>query len=57
MDGVSPEFYVITKEHLTRLAELAIAQQNPPAYMSCDWLGPFLTAQRRLHGNSGSRIE
>jgi len=42
MDGVGPEFYVITKEQLTRLAEAAIAIENPPTHMSCDWLGAFL---------------
>jgi hypothetical protein len=33
-----PVFYVITQEHLNRLAEAAVLSANPPTHLACDWL-------------------
>jgi hypothetical protein len=52
MDGVSlidgvrePVFYILTKEMLNRLIEVAVAQNSPALHMSCDWLSELKRSQ------------
>lgn len=58
MDGVSliegvtePVFYILTKEMLNRLIEVAVMANNPRPHMACDWLGEL---RRSNHGRNPS---
>jgi hypothetical protein len=35
------KFYVITREHLQRLSEIAVVTASPASHLSCDWLIEF----------------
>jgi len=40
-----PVFYILTKEMLNRLIEVAVAQNSPALHMSCDWLSELKRSQ------------